>query len=116
MFVAAAAVTVLLAALLVFSAIRKLSHREEVVQTYVRVGVPEDRLDRLAFVLLAAAAGLVIGLLWAPLGVAAGIGVVGYFAAAVVAHVRADDTKHLPAPVAYALIAMVALALRLAAL
>jgi hypothetical protein len=116
MFVATAIVAVLLAALLAFSAVRKLSHREEVVQTYVRVGVPEGKLDYLALVLLAGAAGLVLGLLWAPLGVAAGVGVVGYFVAAVAAHIRAGDAKSLPTPVAYAVIAVVALALRLATL
>ncbi len=38
--------------------------------------MPEDKLDYLAVILLAGAAGLVLGLVWAPLGVAAGIGVV----------------------------------------
>ena len=37
MFVAAAIVSAVLAALLAFSAIRKLSHRPEVVQTYTRL-------------------------------------------------------------------------------
>ena len=76
MFLATVIVSALLAFTLGFSAMRKLSHRPEVVQTYVRVGVPEDKLDYLAVILLAGAAGLVLGLVWAPLGVAAGIGVV----------------------------------------
>jgi hypothetical protein len=114
MFLATAIVSVLLASLLVFTAIRKLSHRPEVVQTYVRVGVPEDKLDYLAVILLAGAAGLLVGLLWAPIGIAAAIGLIVYFLLAIGAHIRADDTESLPAPVAIELISAAALALRLA--
>jgi hypothetical protein len=114
MFVATVVVSAVLAAALAFSAIRKLSHREEVVQTYVRAGVPEDRLDYLAAILLAGAAGLILGLFWAPVGVAAAIGLVCYFVVAVAFHIRADDARHLPIPLVIALIAAAALILRLA--
>jgi hypothetical protein len=116
MFVAAATLSVLLAGLLSYSAIRKLSHREEVVQTYVRAGVPEDRLDYLAAVLLSAAAALIAGLLWAPVGVAAAIGLVCYFIVAVAFHIRAHDAEHLPTPLAIALLAAAILILRLSTL
>ncbi|MGH2953131.1 MAG: DoxX family protein [Solirubrobacterales bacterium] len=116
MFVATAAVSALLAAALAYAAVRKLTHRPEVVETYVRVGVPEERLDHLAAILLAGAAGLVLGLVWAPVGVAAGAGVICYFALAIVAHIRADDTENLPTPVVIEATALAALALRLATL
>lgn len=116
MFVAAAVVSLLLAALLVFAAARKLGHREAVVQSYVKVGVPPDKLNYLAFILLIAAAGLMAGLLWAPLGAAAAAGLVCYFALAVIAHLRADDAKNLPTPVLMLALAIAALALWLAAL
>jgi hypothetical protein len=116
MFVATVIVSTLLAAALAFAAIRKLSHRPEVVATYVRVGVPEDRLDYLAMVLLVGAAGLIAGLFWAPIGVAAAIGVVCYFVLAVAAHIRANDVENLPTPLAIELIAVAALILRLATL
>jgi hypothetical protein len=116
MFVATVIVSALLAAALAFAAIRKLSHRPEIVATYVRVGVPEDKLDYLASLLLAGAAGLIAGLFWAPIGVAAGIGIVSYFVLAVAAHIRANDTENLPTPVALELIAVAALTLRLATL
>ncbi|MGH2988015.1 MAG: DoxX family protein [Solirubrobacterales bacterium] len=116
MFVATLIVSVLLAALLAFAAVRKLSHRERVVQTYVRVGVPEDKLDYLAMILLAGAAGLILGLFWAPIGIAAAAGVVCYFLVAVALHLRADDAENLPTPLAIALIAAAALALRIASL
>jgi hypothetical protein len=116
MFVATVIVSSLLAALMAFAAVRKLSHRPEVVETYVRVGVPEERLDYLAAILLAGAAGLIVGLLWAPIGVAAAIGVVTYFALAVTTHIRADDAENLPTPVAMELMAIAALVLRVATL
>ena len=104
-------ISVLLAALLVFAAARKLSHRPEVVATYTRVGVPEDRIDLLAGILIAGAAGLLAGLAWDPIGIAAGIGLVVYFLLAIVAHVRAGDARNLPVPVAIELLAVASLIL-----
>jgi DoxX-like family len=116
MVIATAIVSAVLAALLAFAAIRKLSHREEVVRTYVRVGVPDDKLDYLAITLLAGAAGLILGLFWGPIGVAAAIGVVCYFVVAIGFHIRAHDTENLPTPVVIALLALAALVLRLSTL
>ena len=114
MFVATLIVSGLLAALLIVSAALKLSHRESVVRGYLRVGVPEDKLDYLAAVLLAGAAGLVVGLWWAPLGIAAAIGLVCYFLGAITFHIRARDFATLTRPVAYEVLAIAALVLRLA--
>ena len=114
LFVAAVAVSMLLAALLAMAAIRKLSHRPAVVQSYLRVGVPEERLNQLAVVLLAGAAGVLLGLWWAPLGVAAAAGVICYFLGAIGFHIRAGDARRLPAPFAFAVLAATALLLRLA--
>jgi DoxX-like family len=116
MFVAATIVSLLLAALLVYTAVRKLGHSEPVVRSYVRVGVPEDKLNYLAFLLLAGAGGLVAGLWWAPAGIAAAAGLVCYFILAVAAHLRADDAKNLPAPVVMLALSITALILRIAAL
>jgi uncharacterized membrane protein YbjE (DUF340 family) len=116
MSVATIIVSVLLAALLLYSAFTKLSHQERFVQGYIRVGVPEEKLDYLAIILLAGAAGLVLGHFWAPIGVAAAIGVVLYFLAAIAFHIRADDAEHLPTPLVIAAIAAAALVLRVAAL
>ena len=116
MFVATVVVSALLAAVLAFAAVRKLSHQPEVVRSYLRVGVPEEKLDYLAVILLAGAAGLVAGLFWAPIGVAAAIGVVCYFLLAIAAHIRAGDTEHLPTPVVIELTAAAGLILRLATL
>jgi hypothetical protein len=115
-FVATAIVTTLLAALLTYAAVRKLSHREAVVQSYVRVGVPADKLDYLAYILLAGAAGLLLGLWWAPIGIAAAVGVVCYFVVAIGFHIRAHDARGIPTPLALALLGAAALALRTATL
>jgi hypothetical protein len=107
------AVSLVLTALLLATAIRKLTHAPGVVATYRRVGVPEDRLNLLALILIAGAVGLVVGLWWQPLGVAAAAGLVAYFVLAVVAHVRHHDLKPLPTPLVFLVLSAAALALHL---
>jgi hypothetical protein len=79
MFIATVVVSVVLAAMLTMSAALKFSHRDQVVQTYRAVGVPENKINYLAVILLAGAAGLIVGLFWAPIGIAAAIGLILYF-------------------------------------
>jgi hypothetical protein len=67
-------------------------------------------------VLIAGAASLLAGLVWAPLGVAAAIGVVVYFVVAVSAHVRANDLRNVGTPLAILVLAGCVLLLRLATL
>jgi hypothetical protein len=114
MSLAAAIVSLLLASVLIYSAIRKFSHQPDVVQTYARVGVREDRLNHLAVILLAGAIGLIAGLFWAPIGIAAAAALVVYFLLAVGAHISACDIAHVSTPIAIELISATALALRLA--
>jgi uncharacterized membrane protein YbjE (DUF340 family) len=114
MFVAAITVSLVLATLLAVTAMRKLSHTENVVRSYARAGVPEEMLNYLAAILIAGALGLIIGLYWAPLGIAAAIGLVLYFLVAVAFHIRADDTARLPTPVTFGILAVAALVLRIA--
>jgi len=114
LFAATVAVSALLATLMSYAAVRKLTHRPEVVATYARVGVPEERLNLLAATLMTGAAGLLLGLAWAPLGVAAGAAIVAYFLAAIVAHIRSGDLENLPTPVVMELLAVGATVLRAA--
>jgi hypothetical protein len=116
MFVATVVVSALLAALLAYSAARKLTHAEDVVEGYALAGVPEAHLNLLATVLFAGAAGLLLGLAWAPIGVAAAASLVVYFAVAIGFHIRAGDTAHLPTPLAMEALSTAALLLRLATL
>ena len=116
MFIASAIVSVLLAALMTYAGVRKLGHSEPVVQSYLRVGVPEEKLDYLAITLFVGAGGLILGLAWAPLGIAAAIGTLCYFLVAISAHVRFRDLTNVPTPVTLAVLAGAALALRVATL
>jgi DoxX-like family len=65
-FVAALIVSIALATALAVSAARKLTHAPDVVAGYARAGVPAARLNQLAAVLFASAAGLLVGLWWSP--------------------------------------------------
>jgi hypothetical protein len=113
-FTAMIIVAALLGSLLALSAYIKLTRREPFVQGYLKVGVPERRLNVLAYLLLLGAIGLIAGLWWAPLGVAAAIALVCYFLAAIAAHLRAGDARSLPTPLTYLGLAVAVLVLRLA--
>ena len=113
MFAAYVALTIILAALLCYAASRKLSHRADVVASYARVGVPEPRLDLLAALLLAGAAGLIAGLFQPLAGLAAAAGLTAYFLVAIAAHVRFRDTANVRTPIVLALFAAASFLLRL---
>lgn len=113
MFIATIVVSVLLAVGLVGSGRAKLVKEPTVTTNMAKVGVPEHRLRPLAVLEIAGAAGLLIGLAWWPLGVAAAIGVILYFVGALGFHARARDTGVAPA-VVFLLLAIAALLLRLA--
>ncbi|MGW0638321.1 DoxX family protein [Nocardia salmonicida] len=112
MFIATAIVSSLLAVGLVLSAVGKLTRDKAQLETMAKVRFPEDKLWMLAVAEIAGAVGLVGGLFWWPLGVAAAIGVVAYFVGALGAHLRAGD-RQIAAPAAMFLIAVAALTLRL---
>jgi len=105
--------SLLLAALLVYAGVRKLSHRADVVASYARVGVPEGRLNLLAAVLFAGAAGLLAGIIIEPLGIAAAAGLVVYFLAAVIAHLMHRDLRNMGTPLVMLALATSVLVLRL---
>jgi hypothetical protein len=89
MFIATVLLGVLLAGVLLFSAYAKLTRNPQVTATVVGVGCPERFIWLLAVCEAAGAVGILIGLYWWPIGVAAAIGVVAYFVLAVAAHLRA---------------------------
>jgi hypothetical protein len=116
MGVASIVVSILLAVLISYSAVLKLTHRPKVVDDYRRAGVPEQWLNWLAALLLTAAAGLVVGHWWTLSGIAAAAGLVAYFAIAIGFHVRANDAKNAVTPAVLMLLALAALGLPLATL
>ena len=61
----------------------------------------------------AAAAGLLLGIRWAPLGIAAATGMTLYFVGAIVAHVRVNDLKGLGPAVQMLFLAVAALFTRM---
>jgi hypothetical protein len=91
-FVASCVVSVVLAGLLGHSATGKLTRHEKQVAGMRAIGFPVARLPWLAAAELAAAAGLLIGLAWWPMAVAALVGLVGYFTGALVFLLRARLT------------------------
>lgn len=106
--------SVLLALLLALTAVRKLGRRDQVVESYARVGVPERALRFLALTLTAGAIGVLVGLWWPPLGLMSAAGLVGYFIVAVVFHLRAGEYRTLATPLVYEALALAVLVIHLA--
>lgn len=113
MFLATLIVTILFALVLLLSAYGKLTRDPQQMTTLERVGFPERYVPLLAAAEIAGAAGILTGLAWAPLGVAAAVGLIAYFIGAVVSHLRVRDPRVLP-PATLLLAAVATLALRLA--
>lgn len=87
-------IAILLAAILVFSSLGKLRRDPRIVRViHELVGVPMKYFPLLAACEFAGAMGLVLGIWWPLLGVAAGIGVVLYFVGAIVSHLRVGDVR-----------------------
>ena len=112
MFIATAVVAGLLALVLAASGQAKLAKNPAVMQGMSTVGVPGDRVWLLSVAEIAGAAGIVAGLFWWPIGVAAAVGVVLYFLGAIGAHIRVKDTANLVAPAVILAVAVAALVLR----
>ena len=82
-------VTILSAAALIFSVSADFLLRDQVVANMGRAGVPASWLPTLAFVRAIGALGLLVGLRVPLVGAAAAVGVIAYFGAAIVTHLRA---------------------------
>jgi hypothetical protein len=85
-------ITPLFASIVAFSGLGKIRGDPRIVKViHETVGVALRYLPLLAACEFAGALGLVLGIWWLPLGVAAGIGLVLYFVGAVVSHLRVGD-------------------------
>lgn len=111
MFVAYVVVAALLGAALLVSGLSKLLRAQWAIEPIAALGVPLSWFPFLGLALVAGAAGLVGGIFWVPIGIAAASGVVLYFVGALVAHIRANNTDY-GGPIALGLAALVALVLR----
>ncbi len=97
MIIATAIVSTLLALTLLASGVMKVRRAPAVVDNLIPLGVPEPAIPVLGTLELAATLGLLAGLFWWPLGVAAAIGSTIYFVGAVVTHLCARDYAIAPA-------------------
>lgn len=113
MHVAYLVITVVFALLAAFSGLGKMRRDPRQVRViHETVGVPLKHIPLLAACEFAGAFGLLVGIWWPPLGVAAGIGLVVYFVGAIVSHLRVGDAKGIGAAVFMLALASGALALR----
>jgi hypothetical protein len=115
MYVAHIIVTVLAALMAGFSGTVLLMRADWIVQALTDYRVPRTWWTWLGLAKAAGAVGLVVGLFVPVIGVAAGIGLVLYFAGAAVTVARARSYAHIPFPLVYAAPVVGALALGLAA-
>ncbi|QMU67347.1 DoxX family protein [Streptacidiphilus sp. P02-A3a] len=113
MSVAAGAVSIVLAALLVYFSFVTFTGRMGVRRGIVELGLPPSAVPLLGAAQFAGALGLLAGLFWTPLALAAAVCLVVYFLGAVGAHVRAGHPER--ARVAVAILVGSALALVLVA-
>jgi len=115
MFIADVIVAALLSFALLGSGAAKLTRQPKIVESLTGLGVPASWLPLLAGAEIAGAAGLLIGLGVAGLGIAAAIGVVLYFVGATTAHLRKGDHEIAPT-VVLGLLAVAAIILRAASI
>jgi uncharacterized membrane protein YphA (DoxX/SURF4 family) len=101
-------VSLLLAAACLFPAVGKLLGHPKMRQSAAHFGIPWNRYQLIGAAELAAAAGILIGLWWHPLGVAAAAGMILLLLGAVSTHRQAADSGKEAAP------ALVTLAITLA--
>ena len=114
MHVAYLLITSLFAAMVAFSGLGKIRrdpHQMRVI--HETVGVPLKYFPLLAACEFSGALGLVLGIWWPILGVAAAIGLILYFVGATVSHLRVNDVKGIGPPAFMLVVAAAALATRM---
>jgi DoxX-like family len=87
-------VTLIVAAMVAFSAVAKIRRDPHVVRTiHEIVGMPLSYFPLLAACEFAGAVGLILGMFWPMLGIFAGVGLAVYFVVAILSHFRVGDFK-----------------------
>jgi hypothetical protein len=110
-FIAYIVVAVLLSLVLLMSARGDITRDPKITEAIKALGVPDSWFLPLGLVKIAGALGLLAGILYRPLGIAAAIGVILYFLGAVITHLRAGDKKGLGTPAVIMLVAVALLVL-----
>ncbi|MEY2491132.1 MAG: hypothetical protein QOH24_83 [Verrucomicrobiota bacterium] len=111
MFTAYLIVTILAAAANIFSATCDLVRYEKVSIAMAKAGVPESWMTTLGVLKAAGALGLLVGIAVPLIGTAAAVGLILFFVAAIITHLRGRDYSLGPA-VVFLLLAAATLALR----
>jgi hypothetical protein len=113
MFITYCVLAVVYSAMLIFSGITKLQPHPQAVQIiHELIGVPLELFPVLAACEFAVAAGLLAGIRWARLGIAAAVGGVIYFVGAMISHMLVSDFAGLGSPGFMLVMALVLLASR----
>ena len=115
MFITYVIVTVFAAAANIFSATLDFIHYKQILINMARVGVSESWLTTLGILKAAGALGLLIGIRVPLIGIAAAIGLVLFFVAAISTHLRGRDYSFGLA-IVFLLLAVAALVLRVVSL
>ena len=106
-------ITVAFALMVTYSGIGKIRRDPLPVRVvHETIGLPLKYFPLLAACEFAGAVGLVAGIWWPPIGIAAGIGLVLYFVGAIVSHLRVGDVKGIGSAAFMLALAAIALALR----
>ncbi|MFD6288604.1 DoxX family protein [Streptomyces sp. NPDC060205] len=116
MFITYAVIAALMSAVLLASAGAKFTRPKRLVDQMSTLGLPDGVLPFLGVAQIAGAVGLVVGLRWGPLGIAAAVGLTLYFIGAVATHLRVGDFKGTPPAAVLTATAVALIALRTASL
>jgi len=107
-------ITLVFALMVAYSGVGKIRREPLPVRVvHETVGVPLKYFPLLAACEFAGALGLMVGIWWPPIGIAAGIGLVLYFVGAVVSHLRVGDFKGIGSAAFMLVLAAGALTLRI---
>ena len=97
-------ISLLLAAACLLPAVGKLTGQPKMRKSAAHFGIPWPRYRLIGAAELAAAAGILTGLWWHPLGLAAAAGMAVLLAGAIVTHRKAADSAKEMAPAVVALL------------
>ena len=115
MFPVYLAVTLLVAAAMMFSAVLDFARFPQIAVNMGRAGVPQTWMMPLGVLKAAGAIGLLVGIVVPAIGIAAAAGLVLFFVGAVITHVRGHFYE-FTLPISFLALAVAALALRLVTL
>jgi DoxX-like family len=114
-FTAYIVVTLLTAAANIYAAINDFTRPQWLLANMTRMRVPPSSLPLLGVLKAAGAVGVLVGIGVPVIGVAAAVGLIVFFVGAIVTALRFHYYAHLPWPLAWLLLAVGSLVLRLVA-